>query len=107
VWLTPKASYNVDLEAMTVRIASVGELPILGCPRNLREYANWRVKEGRLVVRDGKAFLKVVFEEEEEEKVEPKSSGAVDINMNEVVVGNDDKNYSNSFARGSSAEVIS
>ena len=93
VWLTPKASYNVDLEAMTVRIASVGELPILGCPRNLREYANWRVKEGRLVVRDGKAFLKVVFEEEEEEKVEPKSSGAVDINMNEVVVGKDDEHY--------------
>jgi len=24
VWLTPKASYNVDFEAMTVRIASVG-----------------------------------------------------------------------------------
>jgi len=28
---------------MTVRIASVGELSILGYPRNLREYANWRV----------------------------------------------------------------
>ncbi|BBG22777.1 hypothetical protein IC006_0061 [Sulfuracidifex tepidarius] len=25
VWLTPKASYNVDLDNMTVRIASVGE----------------------------------------------------------------------------------
>jgi len=33
VWLTPKASYNVDFEAMTVRITSVGELPILGYPR--------------------------------------------------------------------------
>ena len=26
VWLTPRASYNVDFEAMIVRIASVGEL---------------------------------------------------------------------------------
>jgi hypothetical protein len=33
VWLTPRASYNVDFERMTVRIASVGELPILGYPR--------------------------------------------------------------------------
>ena len=30
VWLAPKASYNVDFEAMTVRIVSVGELQILG-----------------------------------------------------------------------------
>ncbi len=29
VWLTPKASYNVDSEKMTVRIAGVGELSIL------------------------------------------------------------------------------
>ena len=35
VWLTPKASYNVDFERMNVRIVSVGELPILGYPRNL------------------------------------------------------------------------
>ncbi len=47
---------------MTVRIASVGELQILGYPRNLKEYVNWRMKEARLVVKDGKAFLKVVFE---------------------------------------------
>jgi len=33
VWLTPKASYNVDLDRMTVRIASVGGLSIMGCPR--------------------------------------------------------------------------
>jgi hypothetical protein len=36
VWLTPKASYNVDLERMIVRTASIGELPILGYPRNLK-----------------------------------------------------------------------
>ncbi len=59
VWLTPKASYNVDLDRMTVRIASVGELSILGYPRNLKEYANWRMRESRLVVRDGKAYLKL------------------------------------------------
>jgi len=47
VWLTPKASYNVDFEAMTVRIASVGELPILGHPRNLKEYMSWRMREAR------------------------------------------------------------
>jgi len=39
VWLTPKASYNVDFDKMTVRIASVGELPILGHPR-----AYWSIR---------------------------------------------------------------
>jgi len=61
VWLTPKASYNVDLDRMTVRIASVGELSIMGYPRNLKEYAKWRMRESRLVIKDGKAFLKVVL----------------------------------------------
>jgi IS605 OrfB family transposase len=93
VWLTPKASYNVDFEAMSVRIASVGELPILGYPRNLREYMSWRMREARLVIKDGKAFLKVVFEKPGEEKVELKESIAVDINMAEVVVGKDDTHY--------------
>ena len=93
VWLTPGASYNVDFEAMTVRIASVGVLPILGYPRNLKEYLSWRMKEARLVVRDDKAFLKVVFEKPIEEKVEPKESVAVDINMSEIVVGKDDTHY--------------
>jgi IS605 OrfB family transposase len=93
VWLTPKASYNVDFETMTVRITSVGELPILGYPRNLKEYLSWRMKEARLVVRDDKAFLKVVFEKPIEEKVEPKESVAVDINMSEIVVGKDDTHY--------------
>jgi IS605 OrfB family transposase len=92
VWPTPKASYDVDLEAMTVRIASVGELPILGYPRNLKDYMSWRMKEARLVVRNDKAFLKVVFEKEEE-NVEAKESIAVDINMAEVVVGKDDEHY--------------
>ena len=92
VWLTPKASYNVDFDKMTVRIASVGELSILGYPRNLKEYMSWRMREARLVIKGGKAFLKVVFEKGKE-SVEPRSSIAVDINMGEVVVGKDDKNY--------------
>jgi IS605 OrfB family transposase len=93
LWLTPKASYNVDFEAMTVRIASVGELPILGYPRNLKDYLSWRMKEARLVIKDGKAFLKVVFEKPREEIVELKESIAVDVNMSEIIVGKDDKNY--------------
>jgi hypothetical protein len=78
VWLTPRASYNVDFETMTVRIASVGELPILGYPRNLKDYLSWRMREARLVIKDGKAFLKV---EKGEENVELKESIAVDVNM--------------------------
>jgi len=92
VWLTPKASYNVDFERMTVRITSVGELPILGYPRNLKDYLSWGMKEARLVIKDGKAFLKVVFEKPLD-NVEPKESITVDINMAEVVVGKDDKHY--------------
>jgi putative transposase len=92
VWLTPRASYNVDFERMTVRIAGVGELLILGYPRNLKDYLSWKMKEARLVIRNDKAFLKVVFEKEEE-KVKPKESIAVDINMAEVVVGKDDEHY--------------
>jgi transposase, IS605 OrfB family, central region len=92
VWLTPKASYNVDFEAMSVRITSVGELPILGYPRNLKEYANWRMRESRLAVKDGKAFLKVVFEKPLD-NVESKESIAIDINMSEIVVGKDDEHY--------------
>jgi transposase len=50
------------------------------------------MREARLTVKGDKAFLKVVFEKEEE-NVEPKESIAVDINMAEVVVGKDDENY--------------
>ncbi|BDB97003.1 RNA-guided endonuclease TnpB family protein [Saccharolobus caldissimus] len=92
VWLTPKASYNVNLDNMTVRIAGVGELQILGYPRNLKEYLSWRMREARLVVKGDKAFLKVVFEKPLE-KAKPRESIAVDINMSEIVVGKDDTHY--------------
>jgi hypothetical protein len=51
VWLTPKASYNVDFEAVTVRIAGVGGLPILGYPRYLKDCMSWKMKGARLVIR--------------------------------------------------------
>ncbi|MEM1645855.1 MAG: hypothetical protein QXL96_08325, partial [Ignisphaera sp.] len=92
VWLTPKASYNIDFNKMVARIAGVGELPILGYPRNIKDYVNWKMKEARLVIKGDKAFLKVVFEKPEV-TVEPKGSVAVDINMNEIVVGKDDTRY--------------
>jgi hypothetical protein len=85
VWLTSRVSYNVDFEAMNVRIASVCVLPILGYPKNLKDYLSWKMREARLVMKDDKAFLKVVFEKKEE-SVEPKESIAVDINMSEIVV---------------------
>ncbi|MUM65901.1 IS200/IS605 family element transposase accessory protein TnpB [Acidianus infernus] len=92
VWLTPKQSYNVVLEKMTVKIAGVGVLPILGYPRNLKDYSTWEMKEARLTIKDGKAFLKVVFEKPKV-KIEPKGSVAIDVNMSEIVVGKDDTHY--------------
>jgi len=92
MWLTPRLSYSLDLDKMSVKIASVGELPILGHPRNLSFYKDWKMKEARLLIKDSQAFLKVVFEKEPEQ-VLPKESVAVDINMNEIVVGKDDTRY--------------
>jgi IS605 OrfB family transposase len=91
VWLS-KWSYNVDLKAKAIRITKLGWIPILGYSRNLKDYISWKRTEARLVVEDGKAFLKVTFEKPVE-NVEPKESVAVDINMNEIVVGKDDSNY--------------
>ena len=48
--------------------------------------------EGIKVSRDGKAYLKVVFEKPLG-NVDPKSSIAVDINTAEVIVGKDDEHY--------------
>ena len=36
VWLTPRLSYNLNLETTRVKIA--GELQILGHPRNIKDY---------------------------------------------------------------------
>ncbi|ARM76143.1 RNA-guided endonuclease TnpB family protein [Acidianus manzaensis] len=92
VWLSPRLSYSLNLEKMGVKIASVGELPILGYPRNLSSYKDWKMKEARLVIKDSQAFLKVVFEKEQEQIV-PMDGVAVDVNMNEIVAGKDDTHY--------------
>jgi len=94
VWLTPKLSYTVNFEKMLVKISKIGEFKILGYPRNYKEYLSWNMKESRLVFRNGKAFLKIVFEKFMQ-KIEPKGSIAVDINMQNITVGKDNKNYVN------------
>jgi putative transposase len=50
------------------------------------------MKESRLVFNNGKAFLKITFEKFMQ-KIEPKGSVAVDINMKTIVIGKDDNNY--------------
>jgi len=92
VWLTPKLSYTVNFEKMLVKISKIGEFKIIGYPRNYKEYLSWEMKEARLVFNNGKAFLKIVFEKLMQ-KIEPKGSIAVDINMKTIVIGKDDKNY--------------
>jgi putative transposase len=92
VWLTPKSSYTVNFEKMFVKISKIGEFKILGYPRNIKEYLFWNMKESRLVFRNGKAFLKITFEKFMQ-KIEPKKSIAVDINMKAIVIGKDENNY--------------
>jgi IS605 OrfB family transposase len=92
VWLTPKLSYTIDFKKMFVKISKIGELKILGYPRNYKEYLSWKMKESRLVFNNGKAFLKITFEKFMQ-KIEPKESVAVDINMKTIVIGKDDNNY--------------
>jgi IS605 OrfB family transposase len=92
IWLTPRLSYNVNFERMIVKISKVGEFKILGYPRNYKEYLSWKIKEARLVFNNGKAFLKITFEKFMQ-KIEPKGSIAVDINMKSIVIGKDDNNY--------------
>ena len=92
IWLTPKLSYTVNFNDMFVKISKIGEFKILGYPKNYKEYLSWKMKEARLVFNNGKAFLKIVFEKFAQ-KIEPKDSIAVDINMQNITVGKDDKNY--------------
>jgi IS605 OrfB family transposase len=92
VWLTPRLSYTVNFEKMLVKISKIGEFKIIGYPRNYKEYLSWEMKGARLVFNNGKAFLKIVFEKLMQ-KIEPKGSIAVDINMKTIVIGKDDKNY--------------
>ena len=92
VWLTPKLSYTVDFERMIIKISKVGEFKIIGYPRNIKEYLSWKMKEARQVIRNGKAFIKITFEKFIQ-KIEPKDSIAVDINMQNITAGKDENNY--------------
>jgi len=92
VWLTPRLSYTVNFNDMFVKISKIGEFKILGYPRNYKEYLSWKMKEARLVFNNGKAFLKITFEKLMQ-KIEPKGSIAVDINMQNITVGKDENNY--------------
>jgi len=94
VWLTPRLSYTVNFNDMFVKISKIGEFKILGYPRNYKEYLSWKMKEARLVFNNGKAFLKITFEKLMQ-KIEPKGSIAVDINMKTIVIGKDNNNYVN------------
>jgi IS605 OrfB family transposase len=94
IWLTPRLSYTVNFNDMFVKISKIGEFKILGYPRNYKGYLSWEMKEARLVFNNGKAFLKITFEKLIQ-KIEPKGSIAVDINMKSIIVGKDDNNYVN------------
>jgi hypothetical protein len=65
---------------MIVKISKLGEFKIIGYPRNYKEYLSWKMKESRLVFHNGKVFIKIIFEKFIQ-KIEPKDSIAVDINM--------------------------
>ncbi|AHC52100.1 transposase [Sulfolobus acidocaldarius SUSAZ] len=88
VWVTPKLSYRLDLEKMKVNITSVGELSIIGYPRNYTLYKDWEIREARLKIVNDKVFLKVTFLKQIQP---PTASGgvAVDVNMENLTVGND------------------
>ena len=77
---------------MIVKISTLGEFKIIGYPRNLKEYLSWKMKEARQVIRNGKAFIKITFEKIIQ-KIDPKDSIAVDINMKTIVVGKDENNF--------------
>ena len=77
---------------MIVKISKVGQSKILGCPRNLKEYLSWKMKEARQVIRNRKVFLKITFEKIIQ-KIDPKDSIAVDINMQNITVGKNENNY--------------
>ncbi|AWR96509.1 IS200/IS605 family element transposase accessory protein TnpB [Acidianus sulfidivorans JP7] len=87
VWLTPKLSYNFNIEKMRLTILGK-EVEILGYPRTLETYKDWEIAEARLTKRGEDYYLNVTMKKELEE-VKPTGLIAVDINMEGVYVGND------------------
>lgn len=59
MWLTPKLSYKLDLNAMTMCIKYSGGIKIIGYPLNMRKYLNRNIREAKLVVCENSVFLHV------------------------------------------------
>ncbi len=87
LWLTPKASYTVNFNAMTARILGQ-EVKIIGYPRNLIKYKDFQVKEARLVKREDRWYLNVTMKKQILIEKEVKGIVAVDINMDLITLGN-------------------
>jgi len=91
VILTPKASYNLNLQKMRLSILGY-ETQILGYSRTLLLYKDWKISEARLVKRGKSWYLHITFRKKEEKKKEefkPAGIIAVDINQDFITVGND------------------
>jgi len=91
VILTPKASYNLDLNKMRLSILGY-ETPILGYSRTLLQYRDYKIAEAKLVKRGKSWFLFITFKKGKEKKKEefkPTGVIAVDINQDFITVGND------------------
>jgi len=91
VILTPKASYNLNLNKMRLSILGHKTL-ILGYSRTLSLYNDWKIAEARLVKRGKDWYLHVTFRKKEERKKEefkPTGVIAVDINQEFITIGND------------------
>ncbi|BFH73067.1 RNA-guided endonuclease TnpB family protein [Sulfurisphaera javensis] len=88
LWLTPKASYTIDLKSMKAKILGQ-EVEIVGYPHNLDFYKDWEIKEARLVKRADEWYLHVKMEKKMKIEREVKGLIAVDINMDFITLGND------------------
>jgi len=92
VILTPKASYNLNLNKMRLSILGHKTL-ILGYSRTLSLYKDLKIAEAKLVKKGKEWYLHVTFRKKEErrQKDDFKPTGllAVDINQEFITIGND------------------
>jgi len=111
VILTPKASYNLNLQKMRLSIMGY-KTPILGYSNTLLLYKDWKIAEAKLVKRGEDWYLFITFSKKEEkgktkkeglaieggnkeerkkkkEEFKPTGAVAVDINQDYLTVGND------------------
>ncbi|WP_338076105.1 RNA-guided endonuclease TnpB family protein [Acidianus sulfidivorans] len=87
IWLSPKLSYNFNMEKMRLTILGE-EVKILGYPRTLETYKDWEIAEARLTKRREDYYLNVTMKKELEEVI-PNGLIAVDVNMDGIYLGND------------------